>query len=397
MNNMEQIKPIYDIDDTLKECKIIYGDRIYILNSELFCKILNFDRYFRIHNINDDYPCYKINNKYIDFLEFAYGLKTENYNLNFLNGNKYDIRDNNIIIENKSFKELLKEFNVIEHIYNGTRVKEGRYSGQYKNPVCKILNEKNEEKYLMLCNRNIMCILCHHSYKMIREFEKKNNYEIPIIWSYLENGYILGNNKLYIHQVITDCYGNGKGTKNISVDHIDQNPLNNCFNNLRIVTREEQEQNSKGIKEGTKRERKHNARDLPEGINQDMLKKYVVYYKECYNKEKDLWREFFKIEKHPKLDKHWIGSKSEKISIKDKLIEANKIVEDLDNDTYEKKERELPIYYNFNKPKTHIVYDRKLDDGKRENLKMKLPKNYDLREQLTLIQTKVREKYGNNQ
>jgi hypothetical protein len=125
-----------------------------------------------------------------------------------------------------------------------------------------------------------------------------------------------------------------------------------------------------------------------------MLKKYVVYYKECYNKEKDLWREFFKVEKHPKLDKPWIGSKSEKISIKDKLNEANKIVEDLDNDTYEKKERKLPTYYNFNKAKTHLIYDRKLDDGKRENLKMKLPENYNLEEQLTLIQTKVREKYG---
>ena len=53
--------------------------------------------------------------------------------------------------------------------------------------------------------------------------------------------------------------------------------------------------------------------------------------------------------------------------------------------------------HNFNKAKTHLVYDRKLDDGKRENLKMKLPENYNLEEQLTLIQTKVREKYGNNQ
>jgi len=394
MNNIEQIKPIYDLDNIFKECKIIYGDRKYILSSGLFCKILNFERCFRIHNINDDYPSYKINNKYIDFLEFAYGLKTENFNFNFINGNKYDIRYDNIIIENKSFKELIKEFNVIKYVYNGTRVKEGRYSGQYKNPICKILNEKTKEEYLMLCNRNIICILCPRSYEIIREFEKKNSYETPIIWTYQESGYILGNNNLYIHQVITDCFWNGKGTKELSVDHIDQNPLNNRYDNLRIATREEQEQNSKGIKEGTKRERKHNARDLPEGINQDMLKKYVVYYKECYNKEKDLWREFFKVEKHPKLDKPWIGSKSEKISIKDKLIEANKIVEDLDNDTYEKKERELPTYYNFNKAKTHLVYDRKLDDGKRENLKMKLPENYNLEEQLTLIQTKVREKYG---
>ena len=176
MNNIDQIRPIYDLDNNFKTCKIIYGDREYILSSELFCRILNFERCFRIHNINHDYPSYKINNKYIDFLEFAYELKTENYNFNFINGNKYDIRFDNIIIENKSFKELIKKFNVIENIYNGTIVKEGRYSGQYKNPICKILNEKNEEEYLMLCNRNIICILCRHSYEKIREFEKKNKY-----------------------------------------------------------------------------------------------------------------------------------------------------------------------------------------------------------------------------
>ena len=54
-----------------------------------------------------------------------------------------------------------------------------------------------------------------------------------------------------------------------------------------------------------------------------MMKKYIVYYNECYNKEKGLYREFFKIEKHPKLEKPWIGSKSNKISILDKLKEAN--------------------------------------------------------------------------
>ena len=62
-----------------------------------------------------------------------------------------------------------------------------------------------------------------------------------------------------------------------------------------------------------------------DGITQDMLEKYVVYYKECYNKEKDKWREFFKVEKHPKLDKIWIGSKSNKVSILDKLYAANKV------------------------------------------------------------------------
>ena len=41
MNNIDQIKPIYDLDKTFNKCKIIYGDREYILSSELFCRILN--------------------------------------------------------------------------------------------------------------------------------------------------------------------------------------------------------------------------------------------------------------------------------------------------------------------------------------------------------------------
>jgi len=69
----------------------------------------------------------------------------------------------------------------------------------------------------------------------------------------------------------------------------------------------------------TKRARKHNARPLPKGLTQEMLPKYVVYYHECYNKERQLFREFFKIEKHPKLVKPIIGSKSNKFTWQQKL------------------------------------------------------------------------------
>ena len=61
-----------------------------------------------------------------------------------------------------------------------------------------------------------------------------------------------------------------------------------------------------------------------------MLPKHVVYYKECYNKEKQKYREFFKIEKgHPKLEKPWMTSKSGKISITDKLQQAINKLEEL--------------------------------------------------------------------
>ena len=79
-----------------------------------------------------------------------------------------------------------------------------------------------------------------------------------------------------------------------------------------------------------KRARKNTAKPLPNGITQEMLKKYVVYYHEWLNPGRTRSREFFKVEKHPKMKKIWIGTKSNKISIMDKLKQANKVVEDLE-------------------------------------------------------------------
>jgi hypothetical protein len=81
-----------------------------------------------------------------------------------------------------------------------------------------------------------------------------------------------------------------------------------------------------------KRERKQTAQILPPGITHDMMKKYVVYYREMtYLKDgKQQPREYFKVEAHPKLNKPWISSKSMKISLIEKLNDANQVVDDLD-------------------------------------------------------------------
>jgi hypothetical protein len=188
----------------------------------------------------------------------------------------------------------------------------GKDANIMKNPIWTLKND-NHEFLLMYCEKDTLCKLCNISYQKIIDFETDLNNGKKITWFKSVNGYISGTSKLYIHQIITGCYGNGKGTKNISVDHIDRNPKNNIFDNLRIATRDEQEQNSKGIKPGTKRERKQSAKPLPYGITQYMMKKYVVYYHEWLNVEKTKSREFFKIEKHTKLNKIWIGTKSNKI------------------------------------------------------------------------------------
>ena len=109
------------------------------------------------------------------------------------------------------------------------------------------------------------------------------------------------------------------------------------------------------------------------------MNKYVVYYKEIYDKKNDKAREFFKVEKHPKLDKIWIGSKSEKVHIKDKLDQANKVVKDLENDIYPVKEEKIcPDYVSLSN--THLVFDNRVNGN---NGKMKLSRIIDDKEKLS--------------
>ena len=126
-----------------------------------------------------------------------------------------------------------------------------------------------------------------------------------------------------------------------------------------------------------------------------MMRKYVGYYHEYLDKEETKSREYFKIEKHPKLGKIWIGTKSNKIPIMEKLRLINKVVDDLAQDIYpEKNDIGLPTYVTIKneRDKFHMVFDKK-DDEKRFNLRMVLPENYNLEEQLGIFREKVKTKY----
>jgi hypothetical protein len=81
-------------------------------------------------------------------------------------------------------------------------------------------------------------------------------------------------------------------------------------------------------KEESKRERKHNAVKLPNNIEQCNIPIYVNYYKECYDQKYKCYREYFKIEKHPRNihNKLYVSSKSNKINILEKLEEIKKML-----------------------------------------------------------------------
>ena len=391
-NNTETMKPKYSTNEKLMCGVIEYNSKIYLVDLNDKDRIINFNKNFVFVNETDIYPSYCYNYKRFSYLDFIFNYNQETVYFIFKNDNHCDLRRNNVEIYHIYHKNISQKYEIIEYM-RGHYLTMGQDANLMKNPIWRI--KENEKEYiLMYCEKDTICKLCPESYQKILDYENNSNNRNKITWFKLQNGYIMGSTNLYIHQIITGCYGNGKGTKNVSVDHIDQNPLNNTLRNLRIATRKEQEQNTKGIKDGTQRERS-SKKDLPDGITYEMFKKYVYYNREFYNKEKTKEREFFRVE-HPKLDKPWATTKSEKVSILEKLAQANKVVDDLENDIYpEKGEPTLPKYVSLvvTREKPHLVYEKRIVDGKRLNVKMVLPEEYDLHDQLAILNEKIKDKY----
>lgn len=149
-----------------------------------------------------------------------------------------------------------------------------------------------------------------------------------------------------------------------SVDHINRDPLDNRLQNLRWATQSEQNQNT------DKRKRQCTARELPTGIQQSDIPKWVNY-----NFESQYNRCYFRIEKHPRLSK-WTSTKSVEATPQEKLAQTyhymmkmgesfesipeyiQKIIEKkkFDNDTLMEengfilKRSMIPKYVNFVKP-----------------------------------------------
>lgn len=284
--------------------------------------------------------------------------------------------------------------NVIEKD-DGVYIRAGKFAGTYKNFCYLIENTETKEKYYkMTCNPdNTKCTILS-----IEDMELIKNYKPyrPIWTVQIGNGYAYAKipvtkTNITLHSfVIKNMNPNDEriNDKKYSIDHINRIRLDNRRVNLRWATQSIQNSNQ------NKRNRKKTAKPLPEEITQDMIPKYVYYCKECYNKEKQLFREFFRIEKHPKQKKTISSSKSSKLTILEKLEKIKEKLYNLDNNIVVK--RELPPYYtiqNFrNAP--HLTFDRRIHD-KRYNLKMKMKENKSLTEELERFNEKLKKKYPN--
>ena len=320
----------------------------------------------------------------------------------FKNNDDNDYRFNNLNITYKSKYNFNKPENVeILEEYEPKLITRGHYSGQYRNMYWRV-KEGDSEYYIMHINENTFTKFS------LLDKEKISNLEISntiLIWYLNLNGYIgttIKNNGekkcIYLHQYIMNVHFEDNTDMKKTVDHFNRDKLDNRKDNLRFASMSEQNSNR------DKQKRQKQACELPNGIKQTDMPKYVIYNNRCYDKENNSWREFFTIEGHIKLIRTWATSKSNNVSIKDKLEQAKLKLKNLNGEISDEDYKKLITTEEMNIPyiklkifrkKYHLIFDREVKiSGKRcrKTLYMVLDHN-DLQLMLDKFITEINNKY----
>jgi hypothetical protein len=343
---------------------------------------------------NDNLWYYKNYKSTIKLFDLLYPNNKQSKKI-FLNNDINDYRVKNIKILNE-YSDLFPEPKNCKILEFGSpyNIQDGRYSGQYRNMYWKVLDNKNLIYYLVHIKDDIYTkISCDDITKI---FCIENNRPC---WYLQQNGYISTCiNKIhkiyYLHQVVMNLHMEDLSSYQRTVDHINRDKLDNRKENLRITNMSEQNTNR------DKSERRCDAIDLPDGIVQKELPKYIVYRKEIMDKETDKFREYFYICNHPNCLR-WESSKSSKYSNYEKLQQTIKKLKelneesssDLESDSDEEEKIKMPKYISYTtfRGLPYLIFDKRHND-KRYNLKMIVKPN-NLKSELNLFIEKINNKY----
>lgn len=326
----------------------------------------------------------------------------------FKNNDHNDYLPDNLIIKlNPRFENSFMEPSNYQILEEGTSVliKEGSCAGEYRNMYWKVKDSEDSTYYLMHIKDELYTKISKRDINKVLTFSgsDENKKDFRPTWRLFQNGYVCCtiNNGLkpkvyYLHQLIMDVHDEDMTNFEKTVDHINQDKLDNRRQNLRLVNMSVQNANR------SKPERRKDACELPDGIEQKDLPKYVVYRKEFLDKEKNKFREYFYICNHPKLEKSWDTTKSNEISIKEKLRLVKLKLQELEGTITEKqyqketgqdKQIDMPPYIRLTntRNKLHLVFDKR-DNGGRLGYTMVL-KSTDVQKELDNFIDLVNKKY----